>query len=396
MARKSALLAALDSHKQRSYQLEKQKKLEKQAAKRKRTTRVPTGQELENGSSNADQTGLNEAILGAKLQTKKLEAQGSEDVPQGIETSQIDDTSSESVDDASLTFNHKKIVSGSESLEDHDPSDGENDIPLSDVDSLPSEEKADIVPYQRLTINNMSALRKAEKSIALPMPTLAFSEHQTILASSDPAIADVNDDLNRELAFYKQCLDAAAEARILLRREGVLFTRPSDYFAEMVKTDEHMGKIKSKMAEEAAGRKAAAEARKQRDLKKFGKQVQVEKLQERDKAKRETLEKINSLKRKRKGTGGGDVREDDLFDVTLEDASRHDKVRQESKTAIGAPNAKRQRKDAKFGFGGKKRFAKSGDAMSTADIRGFSSKRMKEQSKGPRRLGKGRRAKARQ
>ena len=143
----------------------------------------------------------------------------------------------------------------------------------------------------------MSALRKAEKSIALPMPTLAFSEHQTILASSDPAIADVNDDLNRELAFYKQCLDAAAEARILLRREGVLFTRPSDYFAEMVKTDEHMGKIKSKMAEEAAGRKAAAEARKQRDLKKFGKQVQVEKLQERDKAKRETLEKINSLKR---------------------------------------------------------------------------------------------------
>ena len=90
------------------------------------------------------------------------------------------------------------------------------------------------------------------------------------------------------------------------------------------------------------------------------------------------------------------MREDDLFDVTLEDASRHDKVRQESKTAIGAPNAKRQRKDAKFGFGGKKRFAKSGDAMSTADIRGFSSKRMKEQSKGPRRLGKGRRAKARQ
>ena len=58
-----------------------------------------------------------------------------------------------------------------------------------------------------------------------------------------------------------------------------------------------MGKIKHKMTEEAAGKKAAAEARKQRDLKKFGKQVQVAKLQERDKAKRETLEKINILKR---------------------------------------------------------------------------------------------------
>lgn len=110
-------------------------------------------------------------------------------------------------------------------------------------------------------------------------------------------IPDVNDDLNRELAFYKQSLDAVTEARILLKREGVPFSRPTDYFAEMVKTDEHMGKIKHKMTEEAANKKAAAEARKQRDLKKFGKQVQVAKLQERDKVKRETLDKINLLKR---------------------------------------------------------------------------------------------------
>ena len=65
----------------------------------------------------------------------------------------------------------------------------------------------------------------------------------------------------------------------------------------MVKSDEHMGKIKAKMVDEAANKKAAAEARRQRDLKKFGKQVQVAKLQERDKAKRETLDKINLLKR---------------------------------------------------------------------------------------------------
>ena len=75
------------------------------------------------------------------------------------------------------------------------------------------------------------------------------------------------------------------------------FSRPNDYFAEMVKSDEHMGKIKAKMTDEAANKKAAADARKQRDLKRFGKQVQVAKLQERDKAKRETLDKINLLKR---------------------------------------------------------------------------------------------------
>jgi hypothetical protein len=65
----------------------------------------------------------------------------------------------------------------------------------------------------------------------------------------------------------------------------------------MVKSDEHMGRVKAKLVDTAAGKKAASEARRQRDLKKFGKQVQVAKLQERDKAKRETMDKINLLKR---------------------------------------------------------------------------------------------------
>ena len=169
-------------------------------------------------------------------------------------------------------------------------------IPLSDIESLASEAKADLVPHQRLTINNTTALTKALKSIVLPSD-LPFSAHQSITTSEPVAISDVNDDLTRELAFYKQSLDAVNEARTRLKKEGIPFSRPTDYFAEMVKSDEHMGKIKSKMMDEAANKRAAEDARKQRDLKKFGKQVQVARLQQRDKAKRETLDKINLLKR---------------------------------------------------------------------------------------------------
>jgi len=124
-----------------------------------------------------------------------------------------------------------------------------------------------------------------------------FSEHQSVTTSQPVEIADVEDDLTRELAFYKQSLSAATEARKLLKKEGASFSRPVDYFAEMVKSDEHMGKIKQKLIDSAASKKAASDARRQRDLKKFGKQVQIAKLQERDKAKRETLEKISLLKR---------------------------------------------------------------------------------------------------
>lgn len=189
---------------------------------------------------------------------------------------------------------------GDEEEEDDDDDEDDEDedaIPFSDIESLSSAERADVVPHQRLTINNTAALLRALKSIALPLSTMPFSEHQSLTAPEPIPIPNINDDLTRELAFYKQCLDAATRGRTLLVKEGVPFSRPADYFAEMVKTDEHMGKIRQKMTDAEAGKRAAAEARKQRDLKRFGKQVQVAKLQERDKAKRDTLDKINLLKR---------------------------------------------------------------------------------------------------
>ncbi|KAL8901400.1 MAG: hypothetical protein Q9207_005212 [Kuettlingeria erythrocarpa] len=270
----------------------------------------------------------------------------------------------------------------------------EKGIPFSDIESLSSEEKGDILPHQRLTINNTIALTKAYDSIALGTASLPFSDHQTVTSAEPVPISDVNDDLNRELVFHQQCLTAAKEARDMLRKEGVPLSRPPDYFAEMIKSDEHMGKIRQRMTDEAANKKAAAEARKQRDLKKFGKQVQVAKLQERDKAKRETLDKINILKRKRKTTEVPGAEETDIFDVALEDVTNADKRSKGTGTSGGGrgPN-KRQKKDAKYGFGGKKRFAKSGDAMSSSDMRGFSVQKMKGQKKGAPRLGKSRRAK---
>ena len=55
--------------------------------------------------------------------------------------------------------------------------------------------------------------------------------------------------------------------------------------------------------------------------------------------------------------------------------------------------AKRQRKDEKFGYGGKKRFAKSGNAISSGDLGAFSVRKMKAHSTSTRRLGKSRRVK---
>ena len=203
-----------------------------------------------------------------------------------IDTSRLNDTDSSSSEDEDEEQDSEDV-----------PQNEDEGIPLSDIESLASEDKGDILPYQRLTINNTTALLSALHRIQLPTSSMPFSEHQSLTTAAPTSIPDIEDDLNRELAFYAQSLSTVNEARTLLKKEGVSFSRPADYFAEMVKSDEHMTKIKQKLIDTAASKKAAADARRQRDLKKFGKQVQVAKLQERDKAKRETLEKINLLKR---------------------------------------------------------------------------------------------------
>lgn len=85
-----------------------------------------------------------------------------------------------------------------------------------------------------------------------------------------------------------------------------------------------------------------------------------------------------------------EANEADLFDVALDDAVKSDSRRDHREK--GGVN-KRQKKDEKYGHGGKKRFSKSGDAMSSGDLRGFSAKKMK--GGGAKRPGKARRAGAR-
>lgn len=314
-------------------------------------------------------------------------------------------------------------IEADEGSDDDEEDEDEEDIPISDLEDLDDEDKEDLIPHTRLTINNTTALLAALNRIALPTDNTKaapFSTHQSVISSTETAeaIPDVSDDLQRELAFYSQSLEAVKKARKLLKVEGVPFSRPKDYFAEMVKEDAHMERVKAKLVDEASNKKAAAEARKQRDLKKFGKQVQVAKLQERQKAKRETLEKIKTLKRSKfpndpvwvfhqaqhfanngpsteRQESGGDnnTKEADMFDVSIEQelgkssGNKNGRGGRDGRSGSGRGSIgsgrggssfnKRQKKDEKFGFGGKKRHGKSGDAMSSSDLSGFDAKGMK-------------------
>ncbi|CDS01577.1 hypothetical protein [Sporisorium scitamineum] len=235
---------------------------------------------------------------------------------------------------------------------------------------------------QRIKINNEPALRRMYEDIRLDSPTssskLPWIETMRITypTSISTEVTDVENDLERELAFYKQALHAAVEGKKLVQASGTPFTRPSDYFAEMVKTDEHMERIRQKLLDESAAIKASEAAKKQRELKKFGKKVQVEKLQERIRNKKELNERIAGLKRKHGSIEDASGADADEFDVRLEEAIGGPSAAADTKkpklTAKRAPTNKakmpRNARDAKYGFGGKKRYSKSNTAESTNDF----------------------------
>ncbi|PTB36080.1 hypothetical protein M441DRAFT_151918 [Trichoderma asperellum CBS 433.97] len=374
MVTKSKLKMALAAEKGIDFSKLKQQKKSKEAAKRK---------------ASKEQNGEDESDLDQPGET-------AEDNEMNLDAIYESDTSESSIELEKKLPRKPKTTTQTlasdvaDEVEEEEEDDDDEEIPVSDLEDLEEEEKEDIVPHTRLTINNTSALLAALERISIPTDKSApFASHQSIVSATETSesIPDVSDDLQRELAFYSQCLEAVRLGRSRLISEGVPFSRPKDYFAEMVKEDAHMEKIKAKLVEEASAKKAAAEARKLRDLKKFGKQVQVSKLQERQKAKREVLDKIKTLKRKRQ-EHSSDVgtKEADIFDVSVDNeiakhSQRSGSTRQQS--GARAPNAKRQKKNEKYGFGGKKRHAKSGDAVSSGDLSRFNVKRMKSKAARP-------------
>ena len=281
-----------------------------------------------------------------------------------------------------------------EEEEEEENDDDEKEIPL---DSLPSSaslsEQALASRHNRIRINNTEAMQRVYEDMRLDGPStsgkMPWIETMSLVyehATADE-VPDAQNDLDRELSFYRQSLAAAIRGRELVLAAKVSFSRPNDYFAEMVKTDEHMERVRQRLLDESASIKASEDAKRQRELKKYGKKIQTEKLFERQRSKRDMQEKVNALKRKRQT--GLDM-DDDEFDVQLEEALGERKASQRTQRG---PNKKRQYRDEKYGFGGKKRHNKSNTAESTDQV-GPSRRKPGQRPKGgkAKRPGKARRA----
>lgn len=226
-------------------------------------------------------------------------------------------------------------------------------------ESEEDEEEKPVEEARKDAVYNIVGIHEKLEDIGWPEDIDWIQSLSVTVEDDELKAVDVNDDLAREMAFYTQALEGARDAYQKFEALGIPFLRPSDYYAEMVKSDTHMLKVKDKLLTQKKMMEEADERRKQREAKKFSKEVQAEKLKERAKQKKHDIESVKKWRKARSDSGYTEG--EDEFPVNVEN---------------GGPSAKKRRVLASPGdrSGGKDRsgnpFGSQGRGRGSSSFRG--------------------------
>lgn len=276
------------------------------------------------------------------------------------------------------TEEHVELGQDSEEEEDEDDSE------LSDAELQAAFAQGLLKPGMNVrvekpkkSVNNVEGLRRCLADFRKDLPwverldvtnlpaqdVLMNTEEKKTKAGKTEVNAE--NDFEREMFFYRQAQATVLQALPLLNKHGIATKRPNDYFAEMAKSDQQMQKIRKKLIAKQAIIERSEKVKQLREQRKFGKKVQIEVMQKRQKEKKAMM---TAVKKYQKGMT-------DKLDF-LEGDKKAGKDSQGSKKAMPkrGPNAKRKFKDQKFGFGGKKSGTKWNTKESYNDVSGFRAK----------------------
>uniref|UniRef100_A0A8D8PR01 Probable rRNA-processing protein EBP2 homolog n=1 Tax=Cacopsylla melanoneura TaxID=428564 RepID=A0A8D8PR01_9HEMI len=262
-----------------------------------------------------------------------------------------------------MTLMETSDMSDDEYDEDYDDSDRELQEAFSKGLLKPGLNIPYVVPDNfeddNKVINDEEALKEKYKALHLNLPWIErldiihtpaplapelaakLAEQEEMLAVGRTTDIVFN-DFKRETMFTQQAQAAVIEGMARLKELGIPLRRPDDYFAEMVKTDEHMQRVRKSILRKQRGIEVGEKTKKLREQKKMAKQVQKEAMVRKIDDKRKMNEEIQKF---RKG-----IRKDLDF---LEPKGKGGNTSASKKPQ--KLNKKREEKNRKFGFGGKKR-----------------------------------------
>jgi len=231
--------------------------------------------------------------------------------------------------------------------------------------AVPGEQRAKRTSF----VNNKIALLSKLDEIKLPT-TSPWIEKLDFVCAKPLDVDNAQDDLKREAAFYAATLSCAKTAILQFDQARIPYMRPLDFFAEMIKPDAQMQRIKDSLLHEKARMDLSTARRKQKDQKKFAQEVHANKLKDRSKAKKNFVEGLKTAPR-------GPTEERSLvgpINEALRDGKQGKQKQSKGKKRLAA--------DKKFGYGGETKRQRRNDKGSAADDSAYRPKQNKQRAAG--------------
>lgn len=243
--------------------------------------------------------------------------------------------------------------------------DGDSDDPVEEMEITGALKAGKISEEGVKTVTHVNNIPKLKERLAAIQKKLPWIESLDVTVDlkvpAEEMKSIINNNFKQEMLFYKQSEVGTQQSIARLKSMNIPTERPEDYFAEMVKSDEHMKRVKEKLISKQLTMERTEKVTKMRKMKKLGKKVQQEVLKKRADEKKQMMESVKKIRK-----GKADAEEVDNFEINT--------VSEESDGKKKEINRKRKAKDSKYGFGGKKKQARKNTQESYKDVSSFSSR----------------------
>jgi len=153
-----------------------------------------------------------------------------------------------------------------------------------------------------------------------------FAERLMVVASEDVQMLEgtnVNNDVQREVGFFNIALSNVKKGLKQIKQQGLMLDRPTDYYAEMLKSDFVMAKIRNSLVQQEVRIRNFEEQKMKKHSKKMHKQRRHQKNLEASKHKHQNNKAIENWKSDMKSKGG--ARTADLEEYIKVETSRREK-----------------------------------------------------------------------
>ena len=121
-----------------------------------------------------------------------------------------------------------------------------------------------------------------------------FLKNMRIVCEHPTEIESIDNDHERELVFYQQAIRSVLEARKYFNEMDYPHKRPVDYYAEMLKSDQHMERIRPELMRIQKKIEIVEQRKKNLEMRK------EENKMKKQKRKEEAIQRVKAKKEKRK------------------------------------------------------------------------------------------------